>query len=136
MCHRSFMKLVNIVKPSLIVDNRMAQVRAGNQPILPEILIHCLLRWLAGGSYLDIRINAGISSRTFYRNIYKCIDAILQLPELSYKFPTDFDTASKDFNSISTHGAIVGCVACVDGYLLGIRVWKLQSQSRAKSVNF
>jgi hypothetical protein len=133
ICHSSFLKIVDIVRPSLIINETMSQVRAGNQPILPEISVHCLLRWLAGGSYLDIRVSAGISTRTFYRNMKKCIDAILQSPELSYSFPTDLDTASSAFNEISTHGAILGCVACVDGYLLRIQVPSSNETPNVKS---
>jgi len=51
-------------------------------------MLHCLLRWLAGGSYIDIRLSAGISPAYFYTSAYKCMDAILGSEELSYKFPS------------------------------------------------
>jgi DDE superfamily endonuclease len=133
MRYECFMKLVEIVRPSLIVDEVMARVRAGNQPVLPEISLHCLLRWLAGGLYLDIRISVGISIRTFYRNMKKCISAILQSTELAYCFPTDLEAASREFSNISSHGAIYGCVACVDGYLLRIQVPSSKETPNVKS---
>ncbi len=36
-----------------------------------EIVLHCLYRWLAGGSYLDIILSAGISMPSFYTCSYK-----------------------------------------------------------------
>ena len=53
-----------------------------------EIMLYCLLRWLAGGSYIDIRLRHGISPSYFYTSVYKCMDAILGSEELSYKFPS------------------------------------------------
>ena len=41
-----------------------------------EIILYRLLRWLTGGSYLEIRLSAGISKAAFYNYIYKCMDAI------------------------------------------------------------
>ena len=88
-------------------------------------MLHCLLRWLAGGSYLDIRLSAGISPAHFYTTIYKCMDAILESEDLAYKFPStkkELDEASQGFELLSTQTAIKGCVACLDGYLLQINI--------------
>jgi len=84
-----------------------------------------LLRWLNGGSYLDIRLSASISLAKFYSCVYKCIDAILESEDLAYKLPStekQLDEAAQGFESFSTHAAINGCVACLDGYLLQIKV--------------
>ena len=51
-------------------------------------MLHCLLRWLIGGSYLDIRLSAGISLAKFYSCVYSCIDAILESEDMAYKFPS------------------------------------------------
>jgi len=39
-------------------------------------MLNCLLRWLAGGIYIDIRLSAGISPAYFDTSVYKCMDAI------------------------------------------------------------
>ena len=39
------------------------------------------------GSYLDIKLGAGISKAAFYSCIYKYIDAILDSVALAFKFP-------------------------------------------------
>jgi len=61
----------------------------------------------------------------FYHYIYKYMDAILASTELAYKFPEteqELNEAAQSFAALSSHGAIKGCVACLDGYLLQIKV--------------
>ena len=55
MEYASFVKLCGLIMPFVSIDARMSKVRTrGKSPITVEIILHCLLRWLAGGSYLDI----------------------------------------------------------------------------------
>ena len=125
MEYHSFSRLCDIIRPTVEVDEEMSSLRTGKGPITVEIMLHCLLRWLGGGSYLDIRLSAGISVASFYRCVYKCIDAILASDELSYSFPQgeeEIASAARKFEALSSNGAIKGCVACLDGYLLGIQV--------------
>jgi hypothetical protein len=124
MNYASFTRLVEIIRPMVEVDKEMSYIRTSKGSILPEIMSHCLLRWLSGGEYLDIRLGAGISVPSFYRCIHKCMDAILAADELSFSFPSgeQIDTAAREFDAISSNRAIKGCVACVDGYLLRIQV--------------
>ena len=125
MEYHSFSRLCDIIRPTVEVDEEMSSLRTGKGPITVEIMLHCLLRWLGGGSYLDIRLSAGISVASFYRCVYKCIDAILASDELSYSFPEgeeEIASVARKFEALSSNGAIKGCVACLDGYLLGIQV--------------
>jgi len=85
------------------------------------MMLHCLLKWLGGGSYLDMRLSAGISKAEFYSCKYKCIDAILDSEDSAFKFPNiakELDEAAQGFESLSSQGAIKGCVICLNGYLL------------------
>ena len=117
----SFNKLCNLLRPFLEVHQEMAYVRSDKGPIIPEVCLHCTLRWLAGGSFYDARISAGISVPSFYRVVFKCIDAINQCPELKYHLPTDLDEAAQNFQDISSNSVISGCVGALDGYLLEIK---------------
>ena len=124
MPHASFVKLCTLLHPFLSIDETMSQIRTGKGPITTEIALHCLLRWLSGGSYLDIRLDAGISVTSFYRCVHRCIDVILGCDELAYAFPTSDDDickAAKDFKDCSISQVIDGCVACLDGLLLQIQ---------------
>ena len=75
-------------KCQILLNDEMAQVKTGREGITVEIMLHCLLRWLAVGSYIHIRLSADISQAYFYTSVYKCMDAILGSEELSYKFPS------------------------------------------------
>ena len=123
MSLQSFNKLCGLLRPYFDVDVSMSQVRTGAGPITIEIAMHCLLRWLSGGSYLDIKLCAGISKASFYRVIYKCVDLINCHSYFKISFPTttrDLETAANNFKSLSSNGVIDGCVACLDGFLLPI----------------
>jgi len=125
MDYSAFMKLCSIIQPQVQVNEEMSRRRTGKDPVSVEMMLHCLLHYLAGGSYLDLKISTGISRAAFYHYIYKCMDAIMDSTELAYKFPEtaqELNEAAQGFEALSSHGAIKGCVACLDGYLLQIKV--------------
>jgi DDE superfamily endonuclease len=128
----SFNKLLGYIKDELLVEETKAKVRGGS--ITPELCLYCTIRWLAGGSYLDISDVCGISKSSFYRVVWKTITAICKAPELKPKFPKtdeEIQDAISGFASISTGGVINNCVGVVDGYLLRIKV---PNQKEAKNV--
>lgn len=87
-------------------------------------MLYGLVRWLVGGSYLDVRLTIGIGEASSYNSIHLCMDAILQCQALSYRFPRserEINDAAEVFMECSLHNAIWGCVACVDGFLLSIQ---------------
>ena len=64
MTHDSFNKLLEMgVHRDLEVQENVANSRGG--PIIPELCLYCTIRYLAGGSYLDIWDIAGISKSFF-----------------------------------------------------------------------
>jgi hypothetical protein len=119
----SFERLVMLLENDLQVDERQASFRGG--AIIPEICVYCTLRFLAGGSYLDVTDVAGISQASFYRVVWKTITAITKCPDLRIVFPTtaaEVTTAIDGFASISVDGVINNCAGVVDGYLMRCRV--------------
>jgi hypothetical protein len=70
----SFHKLLSYIKPILAIDERMAWLHGG--PILPELHLYYMLRWLAGGSYSDIYMYVGVSKSSFYRICWQTIFAL------------------------------------------------------------
>jgi len=124
MSHNSFVKLCSHIDPFCQVDAVMSRRQSSKAPIVTEIALHCLLRWLGGGSYLDIRLSAGISVTSFYACIHKCMDAIVLCDALLFCMPTteeELDCAAKEFQSISFNLVIDGCDGCLDGFLLSIQ---------------
>ena len=123
MEYSSFLKLVDLIDISVRKNGAMAEIRAGTKCglITTEIALHCALRWLAGGSYIDVRLIARISKSSFYDYAHRCIQAINDCEDLKYKFPTtplQVKNHALGFEEISSHGIFQTCVAAVDGILI------------------
>jgi DDE superfamily endonuclease len=134
MSRQSFDKLLSYIREALLVNETKANARGGS--IVPELCLYCTIRWLAGGSYLDITDICGISKSSFYRVVWKTITAICKVEHLLPKFPTtndEIDACIKGFASRSTDGIINNCVGVVDGYLLRIRVPSKHEVGNVKS---
>jgi hypothetical protein len=118
MKQASFNKLIY---DDLEVDYQMAALRGG--AIIPQLRLFATLRYLSGGSYLDVVFETGISSTSFYSIIWDTIGVIRRCKQLSITFPSKMNKvleAAEGFQSISTNGAIFNCVGVVDGYHLEI----------------
>jgi len=65
MTFDSFNYLLQLLSPRLNVNERFARMSSG-APFLPEYMLSCIIRFLAGGSYHDIRQTGSISKSSFY----------------------------------------------------------------------
>ena len=119
MSAASLEKLLCAVAPFVTLPDKLqSQRRTGVQPISIQCMLQMTLRWVAGGSYIDIRIVAGVSVSFFYSTVHKIITAITKALSMHFPVaPNELVSASRDFASISTRGLITGCVAAVDGYI-------------------
>jgi hypothetical protein len=132
MSLQSFQKLLSYILPGLIDEEGRAAGRGG--PILPEIRLYATLRFLAGGSYLDVHYFCGISQSNFYTSVWRVIHLINKCPHLHISFPqtaSECTAAAEGFRSISSGDAIVNCVSVVDGILVQIIT---PSKKEAKNV--
>lgn len=122
MTKDSFTKLVDLLKEDLEVDRSQAARRGGH--ISPQICVYVTLRWLAGGSYLDIHMHTGISKTALYNARDKTLRAINHCQQLDIKgIPStkeDCANLAEGFMRKSTGMAIKNCVGAVDGYLMRI----------------
>jgi hypothetical protein len=83
---------MEILQPWLQTNAKQSSnASKGQKPIVPEKIMHCKLHYLAGGSYHEIRTNAGIPIMTSYRCVHHGIDAINSSTELRLIFPTKVD---------------------------------------------
>ena len=115
MAPESYPKLLSCIGPDLVVNELMAS-RHG-EAIIPEVCLFCTLRWLAGGSYLNICDILGISKASLYCVVWKTIRAIARAPELEIHFPKtgqEHSDAAAGFASISTCEAMRNCVGVID----------------------
>jgi len=137
MSLESFEKLLEMLQPWLLVNQEKARnASKGEDPISAELIMHCTLRYLAGGSVHDIRTTAGMSKTSFYQSVYRGIDAINRCPELKIKFPITMEELHKsadEFCQCSTGGVLNGCVAALDGWLCRICVPSVRETNRITS---
>ncbi len=115
----SFNKLVDCIGDGLVVDETMASLRG--PPISPQLILYATLRFLAGGSYSDIRFLTGISTPSLYRLIWKTIHIINNCDKLQLIFPQSKEeviNAAKGFQTISANGCLWNVATVVDGYHL------------------
>lgn len=119
----SFNKLLDLLTPALRLKEQFAIV-SGFEPICCEVMLHCAIRYLAGGSYHDIRATAHISKPSFFRLLWHTIDAITSCPALAVELPEPtaggLSLLRAGFRGISYCGVMDGCVGALDGYLMRI----------------
>jgi hypothetical protein len=115
----------------------MAILRGG--VLLPTICLYATIRFLAGGSYLDIRYRCGISSTSFYDVVWRTIHALRSCDQLAINFPTTTEEvikAAEGFQSVSSNSAFTNCVAAVDGYHLQIETPRKADALNVRSYYF
>jgi hypothetical protein len=87
-------------------------------------MLHCLLRYIAGGSYLDVRDAAHISIVSFYRVIHVVERAILNCTTRDFQSPVTLaaiEAAAACFAAFSAFEVMNGCVGSLDGMLCRIK---------------
>jgi hypothetical protein len=117
----SFNKLLNLLCPTMQLNDKYAAM-TGMEPICCEIMLHCTIRFLLGGSYHDIHATVSISKPSFYHLVWHTIDCINKLEALDVQLPSidQLNSIRDGFKRISTDGVMNGCVGSLDGYLLRI----------------
>jgi DDE superfamily endonuclease len=122
MKYESFVRLVNLIREPLQVDQLHADRRGG--AITPEACVYATLRYLSGATYVCICDLLGIGRSSFYSTRDKTLLAIINCDALQLQFPSTVEQCVKlasGFEDISYRGAIVNCVGAVDGFILPIQ---------------
>jgi hypothetical protein len=126
MSRVNFYKLLELIGPCMPVHNVQRAVNSSGSPITPVHKLGATLRWLAGGSYLDICTMFGISEGTFFNEergpLWPTIEAIDATFNIGIPF-RDVDALqgiSDGFSRLS-HGHLHGCVMAVDGWVIRTR---------------
>jgi hypothetical protein len=112
MTLESFYKPLGYIRTELEVD--VSKAGKGG-PILPELCLFCTLRWLAGGSYLDIFALTGVSISSFYRVCYRCLRLINKAPQLEIRLPQteeECELAAEGFRSVNVRSFFSGHYQC------------------------
>jgi hypothetical protein len=114
----SFNALLKILFPALTLNDLYA-IKGGLEPISCELMLHCAIRYLAGGSYHDVWDSALISKASFYHLVWHTIDCINRCKALAVKLPgpNELEKVQQGFQEISWAGVLNSCVGALDGYL-------------------
>jgi hypothetical protein len=124
MTRRSFQKLLNLVRDDIAVKNEQNAINSSGSAISPETRLYATLRWLAGGSYLDICLAFGLDQTNFYgRNyiLWRTIEALDKRFVLGFSLdPLVLEKVAADFQETS-HGQLQGCVSAIDGWICRTR---------------
>jgi hypothetical protein len=122
----TFAYLVGALSPR--IDRNFVQAERAGGYISPELRVAMTIRWLAGGSYLDLKVHMGVATSTFYDIAEDVCDAIIET------FPIKFDTSRDALKERAAEFALRqrphmrvfrGVVGAIDGLLVKIRCpWK------------
>ncbi len=90
MPYTSYCKLFTLLSPAFEVDSNQGNRRSQGQGL---IMLHCLIRYMAGGSFHGTRTSTGIVKATFHGVLHGCVRA-LDGWLCCIKVPTAKDTAN------------------------------------------
>lgn len=122
--YSSFYRLLKMIKDSLVVDTAQSMRRTGLPPITPAEMLAITLRWLAGGSYKDIRLIFHVSISHFYAIKDRVILAICNVAQIQIRLPKseqEIAEAVAGFKNMSSNGVFGGCRYAIDGWLCMIK---------------
>ena len=83
----AFYEMLDSIKPALTVDEKMAKVTKNGHVVEPEVKLAIALRFLAGGSPLDLCLIYHVSKSHVYDCVWCVVDAINERYDI--KFPID-----------------------------------------------
>jgi DDE superfamily endonuclease len=124
MSFTAFCKLLDLLRDDLMT---MTDSQHGGyhdtDAVEPELIMAIGIRWLAGGSYVDIRHVYGCSVASVFRFRDMFMQAVLNCNELDIVFPdTDEDLKSTEskFAEKSSERIMIGCVGAIDGLFVKV----------------
>jgi len=85
MSHACFLTI--LAKVGTFMERDQSQSEKAGGYICPSMQLGMSLRYLAGGSYLDIHDRYGVSRSSFYSLVFECLDLIVH--HYPIVFPTD-----------------------------------------------
>lgn len=134
MTYERFYSLRDILRHYIKIDLEQSNARSkGKGPITLESIMTMGIRYLAGGNWGDIRLVCGVSKTSFYRSVYKFLDALSHCPDLQIRFPVSEEekrNTAAEFRKRSKNDIHRGVLSCVDGWLC-----EIQSPSSAETNN-
>ena len=118
-----FSKLLQIIKPDM-ERSELRAIASSGSAITDVAALGATLRYLAGGSYLDIAAFFGLDSVNFFNKnyvVWRVFDAINTRLPLGFSLDPEYlEQTAKEFSTYS-HGRMKGCVMAIDGWVCKTR---------------
>jgi hypothetical protein len=133
MTPEAFLELANKITPFVIVNEKMAIASTG-APIPVELRLSLTIRFLAGGSYLDIFTKHQVGISTVYEILWDTCEAIGKAIPINFPFNStdEMEKLEREFSS-KCKGQLAGCVGAIDGLAIKIEQPKLTDAINPKS---
>jgi len=118
-----FDQLADILRPTLERRSKHASSLRGGA-VIAEIKLGVALRWLAGGSYLDIAMCHGVAPTSVNKIVDQVVDALIeqygeQLAPEKFGDPAECERIAETFRR-KNHGWVDKCIGAVDGLAIKI----------------
>jgi hypothetical protein len=127
MSRASFEKLLELIEPFMPESDEEMAHRSSGSVVSNRTKLHITLRWLAGGSYLDLIMLWGVAKGTFFDTgergvVWPVIEAIDQafLLGLPVHDRAELLRMADKFSHF-TRGEMWGCVTAIDGWVARTR---------------
>lgn len=132
----SFTSLVEKIRPQLEVDT--LKLRRGHSylAVPVENRLAMALRYLAGGSYIDISFHHAVSFSYFYKSLWEVLEAIdhVEVVDFGAKNLPELKRRAAAFQA-RTRDAVVGCVGALDGLCVKIKEPTLKDTPQPSNFN-
>ena len=125
MDRASFDNLLQRVGHRMVARDEQQAINSSGSSISKRTRLACALRWLAGGSYVDICFAFCVADATFYSPrgvLWPTIDALLEELDLTFPLesPETLQRLGDEFGAFS-YGAMQNCVGAIDGLVIRTR---------------
>lgn len=133
----TFYKVKNLLADHMVKKNEQQAINSSGSMISIKAKFAMTLRWLAGGSYLDICFAFAVSDSSFFGKdgcLWSTIQALDNCLPLEFPFdsPEDLNRLSSEFG-MNSDGSMNGCVGAIDGLLIKTRAPFLSEHSNPSS---
>jgi len=117
--------LLNKIAPYFANVNVTRAMNSSGSPIPLTTRLGVMLRWIAGGSYLDLCFAWGISTSTFYHEngvLWPTMEALDKAFLMGFPFGDEarLEELSEGFR-VHSSGLLDGCVMAIDGFGVSTR---------------
>ena len=125
MSYTAFCRLLELLKDDLKGVTTASQHGGYHDTdvVEAELIMAIGIRWLAGGSYVDIRHVYGCSAASVFRFRDMFMDAVLNCKDLDIVFPDtneDLKSTELKFSNKSSERIMTGCIGAIDGLFVKV----------------